>query len=350
MGWRLDVLILAAVAALVAYGTTGALVGPLRRRRIVDIPNRRSSHQRPTPRGGGLGLLAGLLAALGLAEMLGYAVLDPALLVALGAVAVVGWLDDLGGVPWPVRLLVHATAALLVLWRWGPLGELPLPAPADLPLGAAAGWAAGLLWMVAVVNITNFLDGIDGFAAGQGLLAGCGLAAAGFGLGAAWLLAVGIALAGACLGFLPHNWQPARIFLGDVGSSSLGFLLAAAPWAATGELPVETRGELVFLTAMLLWLFLADGTFTLVRRARRGERLWRAHREHLYQRLVRAGWSHAATTRRLLIVASGPAAAAVVGVTMRLPPFEWLALALAVLVFVVLALAVARHERHPRTP
>lgn len=344
MDWRLELLSVVVTAGVVAWTATHFLVGALQRRRIVDLPNRRSSHDRPTPRGGGLGLLAGFLAALGLAALwsANYRVLEPTFLVALALVAGVGWLDDLkGGVSSLLRLSVQVVAAGLVLAGYGPLAELPLPAPGDVGLGLA-GWAIGLVWIVAVVNLTNFLDGIDGFAAGQGLLAATGLAVAGFFLGSPRLLASGLALAGACAGFLPHNWQPARIFLGDVGSSSLGFVLATAAWTAGGDLPAGMRSELVFLTALLMWLFLADGSFTLARRALGGERVWRPHREHLYQRLVRVGWSHATTARRLLVVAAGPAALAVVGVVTRFPPFEWLALGVAALAFVSLVVAVAR--------
>lgn len=350
MGWRLELLILAATAATVAWLATALLIGPLGRRRIVDVPNRRSSHDRPTPRGGGLGLLAGFLASLGVAELIGYRVLDPFFLGALAVVAAAGWADDLhGGLPWQLRLLAQTVAAALVLARFGPLAELPLPEPAALPLGWAgwmgwAGWGLGLAWIVGVINLTNFLDGIDGFAAGQGLLAAAGLAVAGFFLGSPWLVACGLALAGAAAGFLPHNWHPARVFLGDVGSSSLGFVVAAAAWKA----PSELRSELVYLSAMLLWFFLADGSFTLARRALGGERFWRPHRQHLYQRLVQTGRSHASVTRRVLLLGLLPAGLATLGAVRRSAALEWAALVAGLALFLLFALHVAARERHAR--
>jgi UDP-N-acetylmuramyl pentapeptide phosphotransferase/UDP-N-acetylglucosamine-1-phosphate transferase len=170
----------------------------------------------------------------------------------------------------------------------GGLDRAPLPSPLDVTLGRFGGMAT-VLWIVAVVNFYNFLDGIDGLAAVQGVVTGLGIALAGWDEGAALVAA---ALAGACAAFLLFNWSPARIFLGDVGSLLLGFAFAALPLLAA---PAQ-RPRAVFFVAASLWLFLADATFTLLWRSARGARWDEGHRDHLYQRLVAAGWTHRAIT------------------------------------------------------
>lgn len=210
------------------------------------------------------------------------------LVLATVMVAGAGLADDVrGGLPPVFRLAVQLLAAILVTGSCGPIERLPLPDPAALPLNWA-GYPLTLLWLVGVTNIYNFLDGIDGFAAVQGLAAGLAL---GFAAGGGPEAQVALSLAGGCAGFLLHNWHPARIFLGDVGSAALGFLFAALPLYAARE--GAERAELVWLAALALWFFLADGAFTLCRRAWRGERVWEPHRSHLYQRLVQSGWTHA---------------------------------------------------------
>jgi Fuc2NAc and GlcNAc transferase len=167
----------------------------------------------------------------------------------------------------------------------GGLSRLPLPPPLDVALGGS-GLVLAILWMVAVVNFYNFLDGIDGLAALQGVITGLGIAIAG------WhpiATAAGVALCGACIGFLVFNWSPARVFLGDVGSGLLGFAFASLPFLA----PPSERPRAVLFVALSLWLFLADAAWTLARRAARGARLSEPHREHVYQRLVARGLGHA---------------------------------------------------------
>ncbi len=266
--------------------------------------------------------------------------IDLALLVGLLLTAAAGLADDLlGGISQWVRLVVQIVAAGLVVWRLGPLDALPLPPPVDVALGAL-GYPVAILWIVSVVNLTNFLDGIDGFAASQGLLAGAGLAVAALGRADAALTLVGVALAASCLGFLPHNRHPARVFLGDVGSSSIGFVLATATWVV----PREACPETMFLTAMLIWFFLADGTWTLVGRALRGESFWKAHRQHLYQRLTRTGLDHARVCRRILALALLPAVPAVAGYHLSQPRLEWLALGGALVSFAILRRQVVARE------
>ena len=254
---------------------------------LLDRPNERSSHQTVTPRTGGLGIVIGLLAGLLLAP----ADLGPPGLRALLAggllVAGVGLVDDRFGLPaWP-RLAIQLIAASGLVWTTGGLERLPLPPPLDLALGVA-GPPLTVLWVVGVVNFYNFMDGIDGLAGLQGAVTAGALTLA-FAPGAPSAAALAAALAGACAGFLVYNWAPASVFLGDTGSGLLGYTLAGLALVA----PPGRSHEAAMVVMASLWLFLADAGICLGRRVVAGSRWHAAHREHLYQRWVAAGASHA---------------------------------------------------------
>jgi len=225
------------------------------------------------------GTLLGWLAGGGAAAWRGILPLAAGALV-LGAV---GLWDDLRGDIGPLpRLLLQTGLAAAIVLLWGGMQVLPFPSPFDL---AVEFWGVPLaiLWIVGVVNLYNFLDGIDGYAGTQTIAAVWVFLLALRPAPPLWVL--GMALTGACAGFLYFNWHPARLFMGNSGSYSLGFLLAAMPFV----LPASERSAGIFAMAMGLWFFLSDGTFTLLRRALKGERVWRAHRSHLYQRLNASG-------------------------------------------------------------
>ena len=320
--------VIAVAAGVVSWLVVAVLVPVLRRRGVMDVPNARSSHGAPVPRGGGIGILAGLAAGFGVSWALGMELPGWEVLAGLGVLAILGWIDDFrGGLPVGWRLLVQAGAAAIAVHGLGAIARVPLPPPLDISLGPVA-WPVTIVWIVGVVNIFNFLDGIDGFAGVQGVVAGLALAAVGWG---SWVMPAGIAVAAACAGFLLHNWHPANVFMGDVGSLTLGFLFAVMPLAAgRGRAPM-----LVFVAALCLWFFLADGAFTILRRLSRRERIWQAHRSHLYQRLVIAGWSHA---RVVLWVGFGMIVVAAVGVGAVFcgrSAALWSALAFAVVAFVI---------------
>ncbi len=330
---------------LVAAAVSWWVVGRLARNGVLwlDVPTARSSHTRPTPRGGGVGLLVGVAA--GMAAVGWGALPHPPVSLLLGAlmVAAAGLADDVrGGLPPAVRLAIHMTAGVLVALSTGPLERLPLPDPAALPLGWL-GFPLTVLWLVGVTNIYNFLDGIDGFAAVQGLVAGLGLA---FAVGAGPEGQLALSLAGGSVGFLIHNWHPARIFLGDVGSATLGFLFAGIPFYAGTD--AATRADLVWVAGLALWFFLADGAFTLGRRVLRGERVWQPHRSHLYQRLVQTGWSHAQVTAMVgvpaALVALGAAAAQRFGGAGS----RWSVTGMAVIAFLTYWAGVVWRERESR--
>jgi UDP-N-acetylmuramyl pentapeptide phosphotransferase/UDP-N-acetylglucosamine-1-phosphate transferase len=314
-----------AVAFALSLALTPAFRAAARRGGLVDRPNARSSHERLVPRGGGAAIVAATLLALWLGR--GAWSGQPGavgILLGAGVLASIGFWDDRRGLSPFVRLAVQVAVASGVVWLVGGIERLPLPAPLDLPLGPAAG-AATVVWLVGVVNFFNFLDGIDGLATVQAVVTAAGVALAGWDPLAALL---GAAVAGAAAGFLPFNWSPASVFLGDVGSYFLGYTLAALPLSA----PPGSRSQAVLFVALSLWLFLADAAWTLARRARRGARWYEAHREHIYQQLaLRQGHSRVAASIGLgsLALTAGALAARRSGE----PLWTWAVLALAVALF-----------------
>ena len=246
---------------------------------VMDVPGTRSSHTRPTPRGGGAPIAIGLLLA---AAIAGGAAAIP-FVVAVAFFGAIGMLDDFRGLPAKLRLALQlagsaAIAALLVT-------SIPLPAL------ALAGLAAAItVWITGFVNAFNFMDGVNGISASHALIGGLAFACLGEWHQDRFLVAAGLAIAlGACA-FLPWNIARARVFLGDVGSYSLGAALAllAATAIARGIPPEAALGPLA--------LYLADTAWTLQRRVRLGERWFEAHRTHVYQRWCDVGWSHQEVT------------------------------------------------------
>ncbi|WP_051282469.1 hypothetical protein [Silanimonas lenta] len=275
--WAVRFAGLAGVLLLAAAGTALWRRWALRRG-ILDLPVARSSHAEPVPRGAGVAMASAML--LGLALLGEDSDRRAGLLASIALAAMLGLMDDLRPLPVARKLAGQGLAAL-------PLAlAFPLPAallPFDLPPGLAVLGSLGL--GVLFMNVWNFMDGINGIAAGAAsAVALAGLGAAALGLAAPGLLA-GVLLA-ACLGFLPFNAPRARVFMGDCGSHALGIALAAL--LLQSRTPAEA-GVLLAAAAP----FLVDVLGTLVQRARDREPLGTAHRRHLYQRLVRSGYSHA---------------------------------------------------------
>jgi UDP-N-acetylmuramyl pentapeptide phosphotransferase/UDP-N-acetylglucosamine-1-phosphate transferase len=331
MSWPVLVLACAAAAAL-AWAATWAVLRSLVRFEVYDRPNPRSSHARPKPRGGGLALIPVVLFAwIAAASWLDAA--PPGFWLALAAaagLAVVSWLDDLKGLPAGLRLAVQALAVALglaVMEGEGAVFQGLLPPLLDRV-------AAGVLWLW-FVNLFNFMDGIDGIAGVEASSLGLGLVLVG--VLAGWpdaSVALPALLAAATLGFLVWNWAPAKLFLGDVGSVALGYLLG---WLLLGA---AVTGD--WAAAVILPLYyLADATITLVKRGARGAKVWRAHREHFYQRAVQGGSSHGRVAiqvlacNAVLIVFAGAAALG----------YVWPAMAGAALAVVVLLAVLERRAR-----
>jgi UDP-N-acetylmuramyl pentapeptide phosphotransferase/UDP-N-acetylglucosamine-1-phosphate transferase len=268
------VLAFAAAALVLSWAGTAAVRTWALRRGVLDVPNERSSHVAPTPRGGGAAIVAVVLGGAALGGAVG--IFRPAWpLLAAGAggllVALVSLKDDLRPLPALIRLAAHVAAA----------GVLVGGMPAAWGLPAA-------FWLVGLTNAYNFMDGIDGIAGLQGAVAGSAWAAIGWLAGRPEIALLGALLAAASLGFLAHNWSPARIFMGDVGSAFLGYSFAALPLLFDA-----TSLRSLLMGVLVVWPFVLDSGFTLLRRLLRGENVLTAHRGHLYQRWAQSGAPHA---------------------------------------------------------
>ncbi len=328
--------LVASVAMAVLVSTLGAtwFRGWAVRRALLDVPNARSSHRVPTPRGGGVGIVAGFAAGFALWMAMGGVISPRGLGWLVGAflVAAISFVDDLRSLSAPARLATHLLAALLLTV----VGVQEQGLPLLLALVLA------FLWVALVTNIYNFMDGIDGLAAGQAVVAGLAYAAAGMLIRNPLVAASGALLAAASAGFLIFNLPPARLFMGDVSSTFLGFNFAALALLGNlgvggGKLPVE-------FGVVVLAPFLFDGVVTLGRRVARGERWYEAHRSHYYQRLVQAGLSHGQVSAAYAVLALIAAAVAVAGLILD----QSMRPALAMLAFapmLVVVLAVWRLER-----
>jgi Fuc2NAc and GlcNAc transferase len=280
------VLLLVAVLAVAAMGTGLARRYALARD-VLDVPNERSSHVEPTPRGGGVAIVAGFLAGVAALLILGRVERDIAVaLIGAGVlVAVTGFLDDHAHIPARYRLLAHFAAAT---WALAWLGGLPPVAMLGATLDA--GWAGNALAAIAIVwllNLYNFMDGIDGIAGVEAVTVCVGAAVLYHSgdIGGAWILPV--LLAAAALGFLAWNLPPARIFMGDAGSGFLGVVLGILALQGARLAPA-----LLWSWLILLGAFVVDATVTLLRRLHRREKVYEAHRSHAYQHAARRAGGH----------------------------------------------------------
>jgi Fuc2NAc and GlcNAc transferase len=299
---------LAALSGLVSVALTIAVRQHAVRKGVLDRPNARSSHNTPTPRGGGIAILGAAL--LGIAIGVAFRVIEPRHALTLGVgmltLGVIGWLDDTRGVRPRMRLFAHTCAAVWTLFMLGGLSEIRIGS-ASLALGAA-GYVMGAIGIVWSINLFNFMDGIDGLAGSQAVLIFGSAALLSLSRGEHSLGVIAAILAAASAGFLVWNWPPAKIFLGDVGSGAVGYLVAAMAIAS------ENIGSIPLLAfAIIGGVFIADASVTLIRRLLRGRRAMEAHRDHAYQRLARTWGSHrsvalaaaAATTLLAVIGAIG---------------------------------------------
>lgn len=334
----MPIVIVVILAGLTSLILTRWLSHPDAPIRLLDQPNERSLHAKPTPRTGGLAICAALLAAWAASLSLPQAGMLP-LQILSGAVVVAGIsiLDDRYGLSQGLRLLVQIGAALLLIRGGFVIQGDVLPgvslAPGVLP---ATLTVLAALWLT---NLYNFMDGMDGFAGGMAVIGFGTLALLGWGQGDALYAGAALAVAAAAAGFLWFNFPPARIFMGDSGSTTLGFLAAGfAVWASRrGVAPA-------WLVMVVFSPFIVDATVTLIRRALRGEPVWRAHRSHYYQRLVQLGWGHRRTVLAEYAVMLVCAASALVLVG-RDSNTQWLVLAGLAAGYLAVALAIHRMER-----
>ncbi len=287
----LFLIFLLGVAAVACFFLTGKVRKLLEAKALLDLPNYRSSHQTPTPRGGGLALIGTLvpIAVFSLFWFPSPPIETAVVLALITALAIISWHDDVHSLSPLTRLVAQGIAVLsgLIFLPDGLIFQGFLPFWLDR--------AATLLLWVWFINLFNFMDGIDGITAIETICICTGLSLIAYATQNwqdAWLPALTIAVT---FGFLLHNWHPARIFLGDVGSIPLGFLLG---WFLLSAAASGFWVEALILPAY----YLTDATITLLRRLLRGEKIWQAHREHFYQKAAHTVGRHDVVT--LVIVAT----------------------------------------------
>jgi Fuc2NAc and GlcNAc transferase len=268
-----------ALAAFLSFLLTGVATWYAGRRGLLDHPGDRHSHSVVTPRGGGAGLIAAIL----ISSLLFSGGNQPGFWVqcvmpAVVVLAITGWWDDHAPLSVRNRFFIQLAVSLYLLW-----------------FAADAGWVQGVIPMVMsglfiiwMTNLYNFMDGSNGMAGLQGVFAGSVLAVLFYLSGDDHFSLFALLLAACCAGFLPWNLGRARVFMGDVGSLALGFLFAAFLLYGSGTGAFDYPVAL-----MIMLLFLTDATLTLLLRVIRGEQWYTAHRQHLYQRLIADGWTHA---------------------------------------------------------
>ncbi|NWD23833.1 glycosyltransferase family 4 protein [Pseudomonas yamanorum] len=285
------------LAALVSFALTAGLRRYALARSIIDIPNARSSHSVPTPRGGGVAIVLAFLLAL---PLLGWSHTVPySSLVAIGGaggiIAVIGFMDDHGHIAARWRLLGHFSAAAWALfWMDG------LPLISLFGFGVNLGWIGSILaavYLVWMLNLYNFMDGIDGIASVEAISVCLGACLLYWLSGVDGLLWLPLLLAMAVAGFLVWNFPPAKIFMGDAGSGFLGIALGVmsiqAAWVSS---------QLLWAWLILLGVFIVDATFTLVRRLVRGDKVYEAHRSHAYQFASRSFGNHLSVTLGVAVI------------------------------------------------
>jgi len=287
--------LIVAGVALATGLATGAMRALALKTGLMDVPNARSSHTVPIPRGGGVTIVLGV--GVGLAALCAWAALPTRWVLALAAgtaVAIIGLIDDCRPVPPVTRLLVHVGAAAWVLFA---LGGLPSMQIGDwLVQPGIAGYVLGIVAIVWTVNLFNFMDGIDGIAASEAAFIGTAGGAIILLRGDSTELAtMAFVFAAASLGFLCWNWPPAKVFMGDVGSGFLGLFIAVLALLAS-----ETDPAAPFVWLILGGAFFVDATVTLIRRVVHNETLHQPHRTHAYQWLSRRWGAHRPVTLTVL--------------------------------------------------
>jgi len=296
-------LLVAGIVGVLSWWITGRLAHETSFLRALDHPNERSLHTEATPRSGGVAILASVLIGMGVAAI-GYALLPQSkgflpkgfasasfwIVGSIALVTTVSFLDDRKGLPVGLRFGAQAGAAMVVVWGVGlALSSIPIPGIGAVELGWFAA-PVSLLFLLWMTNLYNFMDGMDGFAGGMTVIGFGFLAYFGWSAGHPFMFLASTVISVSALGFLVHNFPPARIFMGDVGSIPLGFA------GGTLMLLGLRDGLFDFWVPMLIFSpFILDATVTVLHRAWKRERIWQAHREHYYQRLVLNGWSQRRT-------------------------------------------------------
>ena len=283
--------IILALAMFVSYWGVGRMCIWATNHGILDIPGERSSHMVATPIGGGAIIVLVTIVGFSITGLLMPHWVMPNIqyyLIASVVIALIGWLDDLYSLAAIWRFGVQSSMALVVMLSVGVYDNIGIPGGEYISLGWI-GYPLTFLWIVGLVNAYNFMDGIDGNAGGIGAVAGIVWAMISLYFSQPSLLILSLLIAASCLGFLGHNWQPASIFMGDSGSTFLGFTFAVLPLLmlnVSDDINIPVAATLV--AAPWIW----DATYTFLRRLWRREPAFTAHRTYLYQRLASSGYPH----------------------------------------------------------
>jgi UDP-GlcNAc:undecaprenyl-phosphate/decaprenyl-phosphate GlcNAc-1-phosphate transferase len=254
--------------------------------RILDTPNERSSHYTPIPLGGGVVIVL-IVLAMGawVANEIDWK-RSLIYIISASIMAWMGWRDDVRSLPAAFRLIVQCLIAVVSIWGMGYFKVVAIPMFGDVPLGVL-GILITFLWIVGLTNAYNFMDGIDGMAGGVAFVAA---------LGWMWLSSdtktwfvfwVALAIASSSLGFLGHNWSPAKVFMGDVGSTFLGYTFAVLSLVSADQ-----GGDALLIGTLLMWTVIMDSLVTFLGRLIKRENVFTGHRSHLFQRLVLVGYKH----------------------------------------------------------
>lgn len=277
----------------------------------LDYPNKRSLHQSPVPRSGGLAILSGVVIGFFCWAWTFPFYQDGWWLLGIAMIAIISFVDDKAAVHPLVRLIIHILAACLFVPS-GLISETALGISWPLLPPFWVVMPASIIFIVWMINLYNFMDGIDGLAAGMSIIGFGVLSVLGFQAGQSLYAGLCLVVVAATSGFLLFNFPPARIFMGDIGSSLLGYLAAVFIfWGLNEEI-------FPFWIAILIFSpFIIDATVTLIKRFIRGEKIWKAHREHYYQRLILLGWSHKKTvlSEYGLMLMAGVSAIAATGIS-----------------------------------
>lgn len=299
----------ALVAFVVAWWITDRLCSPRSYLSILAHPNERTLHSMPTPQTGGLAVIGSVVIGLILAASI-LAITQPSkavlpkglasgsvwIVISMLLIFVVSFIDDCIGLPVILRLGVQAVSAFIIIGGVGlTLSSIPIPGGPNILLGIAA-IPVSILVLLWMANLYNFMDGMDGFAGGMTFFGFGFLAYFGWHAHFPVMLIIATFVSMGALGFLVHNFPPARIFMGDAGSITLGFLAGTLMILGVRDGIFE-----IWVPVIIFSPFIVDATVTLFRRVLRRKKIWEAHREHYYQRLVLSGWSH----RRVVLAEYG---------------------------------------------
>lgn len=266
------------------------------RRQILDHPNERSSHVTPTPRGAGLAIVVLVIGtALWFAREAGWS--RSLVYIVCGLViAWLGWRDDVSSLSARLRFAVQGLVAAISIYGLGYFKAVTIPLFGEWQLGVV-GVIITFLWIVGLINAYNFMDGIDGLAGGVALAGALGWMLLASHMRNNFVFWIALAIAASSFGFLGHNWSPAKIFMGDVASTFLGYTFAVLPL-----LSATRGGDALMLGTLLMWTFILDTSITFFQRLFKGEKLLYGHRSHLYQRLVIGGYQHATVSMLYILL------------------------------------------------